>query len=159
MISCVSLGSISSRLRKSQSYSSHNKLKLTWWERRKRASAFMVNETGLFPANFGFMKLIIDSACILSTCKLHGADNVTTFYSKFITGLFYLFTRSNSIIWKKTVRQQLLGEWSTRFSARQGRRGKLRALQVRFLLTWKIRKNSACWRLAANFSSWKSFVR
>ena len=58
----------------------------------------MVNETGLFPANFGFMKLIIDSACILSACKLHGADNVTTFYSKFITGLFYLFTRSNSII-------------------------------------------------------------
>ena len=58
----------------------------------------MVIETSLFPVNFDFIKLNIDSACILSACKLHGADNVTTFYSKFITGLLYLFTRSNSII-------------------------------------------------------------
>ena len=154
MISCVSLGSISSRLRKSQSYSPHNKLKLTWWEREgKRASAFMVIGTSLFPANCDLLNHW------LSACKLHGADNVTTFYSKFITGLLYLFTRSKNIIWIKTVVQQLSGEWSTCFSARHGRRGCPRALHVRFLLTWKIRKNSACWRLAANFSPWESFVR
>ena len=41
----------------------------------------MVIETSLFPANCDFIKLIIDSACILSACKLHGADNVTTFYN------------------------------------------------------------------------------
>ena len=58
----------------------------------------MVIETSLFPANCDFIKLIIDSACILSACKLHGADNVTTFYLRFITGLLYLFTRSNNII-------------------------------------------------------------
>ena len=58
----------------------------------------MVIETSLFPANCDFIKLIIDSACILSAFKLHGGDtNVTTFYLKFITGLLYLFTRSNNI--------------------------------------------------------------
>ena len=119
----------------------------------------MVIETSLFPVNFDFIKLNIDSACILSACKLHGADDVTTVYLKFITGLLYLFTRSNNIIWKKTVVQQLSGEWSTCFSAKHGRRGRPRALHVRFLLTWKIRKNSACWRLTANFSPWKSFMR
>ena len=61
-------------------------------------------------------------------------DNVTVFHLKFITELLYLFTRSNNIIWKKTVVQQLSAEWSTRFSARHAQRGMPRALHVRFVL-------------------------
>ena len=64
----------------------------------KRASAFMVIETGLFPANCDFIKSLPDSAGILSAGNLCGADNVTVFHLKFITGLLYLFTRSNNII-------------------------------------------------------------
>ena len=58
----------------------------------------MVIETSLFPVNFDFIKLIIDPACILRTGKLRGADNVTIFHLKFITGLLYLFTKSNNKI-------------------------------------------------------------
>ena len=58
----------------------------------------MVIETSLFPANCDFIISLPDSVCILSAGKLRGADNVTIFHLKLITGLLYLFTKSNNII-------------------------------------------------------------
>ena len=55
----------------------------------------MVIETSLFPADCDF---IIAGFGRYIAGNLRGADNVTIFYLKFITGLLYLFTRSNNII-------------------------------------------------------------